>query len=149
MYVAVDKSLTSLNFQNFHFNAGNGSHGKGDGITGRTGTDAFIYVPLGTMVSEKIPDYVMEQFDEGGFDNLDANRRFELNKVDDMVLVAEGGEPGTGNKLMKGSQANQKRSTPMNKIPGQPGQKRTVLLELKLIADVGLVGYPNVSSVLS
>lgn len=60
-----------------------------------------------------------------------------------MLLLAEGGSAGIGNKAMKGTKQSRKKSLPQSKVPGEPGEIRSILLQLKLIADVGLVGYPN------
>ena len=67
----------------------------------------------------------------------------ELNMHGDSMLVAEGGVPGIGNAMMSGSASHRNRSVPLTKLPGQTGEARSLLLELKIIADVGLVGYPN------
>lgn len=67
----------------------------------------------------------------------------ELNEHGETMLVAEGGVPGIGNAMMSGSASKRNRSVPLTKLPGQPGEARSLLLELKIIADVGLVGYPN------
>ena len=58
-------------------------------------------------------------------------------------LVASGGEHGIGNKVLAGSSKHRARSLPQSRTPGRTGEKRSLILELKLIADVGLVGYPN------
>jgi GTP-binding protein len=67
----------------------------------------------------------------------------ELNTHGETVLVARGGEAGIGNAMMSGSSTQRSRSLPLTKMPGNPGEARSLLLELKIIADVGLVGYPN------
>ena len=67
----------------------------------------------------------------------------ELNEHGATVLVARGGDPGVGNSVMAGSPRNRARSVPLTKLPGRHGEARSLLLELKVIADVGLVGYPN------
>lgn len=66
-----------------------------------------------------------------------------LDKHNAILLVAVGGKGGQGNKAASGQRAMSRHSMPTAKIPGGPGQQRSLLLELKLIADVGLVGFPN------
>lgn len=69
----------------------------------------------------------------------------DLDAEDEVLLVCEGGRPGVGNAAMEGTRSNRRRSMPETRILGQAGQRRSLLLELKLIADVGLVGFPNVN----
>jgi GTP-binding protein len=62
-----------------------------------------------------------------------------------MILVASGGKPGLGNGVFRGNKNSEsKKSVPTTKMPGDAGEERSFLIELKLIADVGLVGFPNV-----
>lgn len=166
VYVVADRGLTGMKFQTFHFNGGDGTHGGSSGLTGRRGTDIHVRVPLGTIVSEKFTN-LHYPTDEEGYDegDEDADNRDpewedqgpeaddgagselelikELNEHGATVLVAEGGEPGIGNAMMSGSASQRNRSVPLTKLPGHHGRGRSLLLELKIIADVGLVGYPN------
>lgn len=71
------------------------------------------------------------------------NNGVELNNPNEILLVAHGGKPGTGNSTLIGAK-NRQRSLPATKLPGHEGQQRSLMLELKTIADVGLIGYPNV-----
>jgi len=67
----------------------------------------------------------------------------DLDEHEDVLLVAEGGKPGIGNGVMAGTAARRTKSMPRTKQPGSEGEHRSLVLELKLIADVGLVGFPN------
>ncbi len=106
-----------------HFKAPKGLQGKGKSMTGADGEDCIIAVPLGTVVYEKDSGAVLVDIDEPG-------QRF---------CVARGGRGGFGNEHFK-TATNQ---TPREATPGEPGEERTLRLELKLIADVGLIGKPN------
>ena len=109
---------TLLDFQyRQHFSADNGTHGSGNGRNGRNGRDCFIDVPMGTMIFPI----------EDGTEVLLA----DLVKEGEQVCVARGGAGGKGNSR------NQLAGD------GEPGEEKTLLLELKLLADVGLVGQPN------
>jgi GTP-binding protein len=106
-----------------HWRAENGRHGKGANRHGRRGRDVTVTVPTGTLV-----------YDE------DTNRLLkDLVKHTQKVCVARGGRGGYGNAHFVSS-TNQ---APREATPGRQGQERTLRLELKLIADVGLVGLPN------
>ncbi len=122
--IKVDKNLNSLNhlyFTNF-FKAKNGNHGKGKKQHGRKGKDTIIYVPQGTIVYKEkkiVSDLITE---------------------DAEIIVAKGGKGGRGNARFKTSV----NRTPREREYGKEGEEWVIFLELKLIADVGLVGYPNV-----
>ncbi len=105
-----------------HFRAGRGEHGKGKKQHGRKGEDVTIYVPCGTLVYDKEGNLLADLVVEG-----------------DRLLAARGGKGGRGNASFK---------SPTNQAPriaekGEEGEKRWLKLELKLIADIGLVGLPN------
>jgi GTP-binding protein len=108
---------------NAHIRAGRGVHGKGKKLTGARGDDQYVMVPLGTLV----------------FDSEDGELLFELLKDGEEVIAAHGGNGGKGNALYVRSN----RQTPRFAQPGEEGEKRRVNLELKLLADVGLLGLPN------
>jgi len=108
---------------NREFRADRGRHGEGSNCTGVSGADLILKVPVGTLV-----------FDEEG-DELLA----DLRKPGQKVLVAEGGKGGRGNQHF----AKPWHQAPREKEDGQPGEERHLRLELKLLADVGLVGFPN------
>lgn len=104
--------------------AENGQKGGSRNMTGRRGTDLIVRVPQGTIVRDKATGQIIA----------------DLSKENQEEIIARGGKGGAG---------NQHFATPTRQIPnfaksGTPGQERTVVLELKLIADVGLLGYPNV-----
>ena len=100
-----------------------GEQGKGSDRTGAAGTDMLIKVPCGTSI-----------FDDDTDEYLG-----DINAVGETLLVAAGGRHGLGNARFKSSTNRAPRQT----TPGEPGEQRQLRLELKLIADVGLLGMPN------
>jgi GTP-binding protein len=106
-----------------HYRAGNGQPGRGRSMHGADGADKLVPVPPGTLVYEAPDDTLLVDISEAG-------QRY---------VVARGGRGGFGNEHFKSS-TNQ---TPREATPGEPWEERTLRLELKLIADVGLVGMPN------
>jgi len=108
---------------NREFKADRGRHGEGSNCTGVSGDDMILKVPVGTLV-----------FDEEGEELL-----ADLNKPGQQVLVAQGGRGGRGNQHF----AKPWHQAPREKEEGQAGEERRLRLELKLLADVGLVGFPN------
>lgn len=121
----VDPQLNTLaHFQNkAHFKAGRGAHGKGKNQTGARGEDTLVFVPPGTVVRDADTDDLLGDLIEPG----------------QRVIVARGGQGGRGNA----SFATSTRQAPRLAERGAPGQERWVRLELKLLADVGLIGMPN------
>ncbi len=118
-------TLVQLKF-NRQFRAQRGQHGQGSSCTGRTGHDLELEVPVGTVV----------------YDNRTGEtvRLADLAEVGQRVRVARGGRGGRGNENF---------TTSINRAPrrveaGEPGEVRRLRLKLKLLADVGLVGFPNV-----
>jgi len=105
------------------YRAGNGRPGSGGGKTGRDGEDLVLEVPVGTQV----------------FDAERGNLLRDLRLDGDRVVVARGGERGLGNTRFKSSV----RQTPRQATSGGDGERRHLRLELKLFAQVGLVGLPN------
>ncbi len=105
------------------FRAEHGRRGEGGNRTGRRGEDLRIRVPVGTVVSERDTDEVMG----------------ELLAPGEELIVAKGGRHGLGNTRFKSSTNRAPRKT----TPGTAGEQRELGLELKLLADVGLVGLPN------
>jgi GTP-binding protein len=106
-----------------HWRAGRGEHGKGSLMTGKRGEEALIRVPPGTLVRDAERGFLLKDLDRDG----------------DSVVVAKGGDGGRGNKHF----ATSTNRAPRQFERGKPGLTRNVTLELKLIADVGLIGKPN------
>jgi GTPase len=125
--VAAPTKNTLVDFR-FHpeFEARRGQHGQGSNRTGSSGSDLEIAVPVGTLVFERLPD---------GSKVLAA----DLAADGDRVLVAQGGRGGRGNAQFVSSTNRAPRRTE----PGLPGEQKTLHLELKLVADAGLIGFPN------
>jgi GTP-binding protein len=113
----------------FHpeFQAKRGEHGQGSNKTGHQGDDLEIDVPIGTLVFARDPE-------SGEFTAL-----ADLTEDGQRVLVAKGGRGGRGNARF----ATSTNRAPRRTEPGEPGEERFLRLQLKLLADVGLVGFPN------
>ncbi len=105
------------------FRAQNGQPGGGQDCTGRSGDDLFVPMPIGTVV-----------IDDGTDETLG-----DLTRAGQTLLVAKGGKGGWGNQRYKSSV----NRTPRQSGPGLPGESRTLRVELRLLADVGLLGLPN------
>jgi GTP-binding protein len=133
--VATPRKNTLIDFR-YHpeFEAHRGAHGQGSNRTGQDGDDLTIDVPVGTLVFARDPD-------EGGHPDDEQALRLlaDLTEAGQRVLVAKGGRGGRGNARFTTSTNRAPRRTE----PGEPGQERFVRLQLKLLADVGLVGFPN------
>jgi GTP-binding protein len=115
---------TLVDFQNKKiFNAKNGQKGAGKNKFGAAGDDLYIEVPLGTVV----------------YDNSTGEELIDCNEKDAKYIIAKGGDGGLGNAKFKSS-TNQ---APRKSTSGFEGEKRSIRLELKSLADVGLVGFPN------
>ncbi len=115
-------TLYSFKFSR-HFAAGHGGDGSKNRSTGAQGNDVYIDVPLGTVVKNLNTETVVCEM-------VESNQEF---------ILLEGGKGGLGNWNFKSS-TNQ---TPRYAQPGIPGQELEIILELKVLADVGLVGFPN------
>lgn len=125
IYVEANASYRTLIDQRYqqHYGAERGAHGKGKLMKGKDGQDLFIKVPCGTLV----------------IDQASGEALADLTGEQERVLVAKGGRGGRGNAHF----ATASRQAPRIAEPGEEGQTRMILLELKVIADVGLVGLPN------
>ncbi len=115
-------TLLALRY-NRHIRAGDGEGGGGNNRYGAMGEDVYVKVPLGT---------VAKNFDTG-------ETLFEITEDKEEVILLAGGRGGQGNSHFKSS-TNQ---TPKYAQPGEPSKEATFVLELKVLADVGLVGFPN------
>ena len=124
VYLVADASLKGLNAFRFQrrFEADRGRHGEGSDRAGHDGDDLSIRVPPGTVVRDQSGSVVADLAAAGA-----------------RVLVARGGRGGRGNAAF----ATSTHQAPREAEPGTPGEEHRLLLELKLIADVGIVGFPN------
>ncbi len=124
--IRADEQLTTL--MDFHYKhkyyAENGKHGMGANKTGRSGKDMILRVPTGTEIKDaKTNELIADLINDG-----------------DEIIIARGGKGGKGNSEF----ATSTNQAPRIATKGALGEERTIKLELKLIADVGLVGFPNV-----
>jgi len=128
VYLAAHANLNTLLTFRFkkEFEAARGGHGEGSNRTGKSGADMTLDVPVGTQVFEK---------QEDGEYTLVA----DLTKEGEHILIAKGGLGGQGNARF----ATSTNRAPRKAQPGLPGEEKDLRLQLKLLADVGLVGYPN------
>lgn len=106
-----------------HYSANKGEHGKGKNKHGKDGPDVIIYVPVGTVIKDFKTGEILSDLIEEGME----------------VMPAKGGRGGKGNAFF----ATSTRQAPKFAQPGEEGGERWLLLELKLIADIGLIGMPN------
>src|SRR5919199_6055325 len=130
VYVVASPHVNTLINYRFHpeFSAERGGHGEGSNRTGHDGTDLDLEVPIGTLVYEKTGD------PEHPYRLLG-----DLAEEGQRVLVARGGRGGLGNARF----ATSTNRAPRKVQPGERGEIKDLRLELKLLADVGLVGFPN------
>jgi GTPase len=120
-----ERHNTLVHFRfNPEYKAERGRHGEGSNKTGREGEDILLKVPVGTIVYDADSGEIVHDF----------------SHADDRIVIARGGRGGRGNARFKTST----HQAPREHEEGRPGEERTLRLELKLLADVGLVGYPNV-----
>ncbi len=125
IFVADPNLSTLMDFKyKRKYVAKDGEQGRAANSSGKNAEDLYIKVPVGTVVYDCLTNLVLCDLSEPGATSV----------------VAKGGDGGYGNKRF----ATPTRQIPKFAKPGYPGQEREVLLELKLIADVGLVGFPNV-----
>lgn len=125
VYLKADEGINTLvdyRYARLH-NAENGEKGSGRNCSGKAGEDLYLRVPVGTMIYDANTEELIADLTENG----------------QVACVAKGGAHGIGNARFKSSV----NRSPTRTIPGQPGEKRDLRLELKVLADVGLVGMPN------
>jgi GTP-binding protein len=126
--VVMESSERHNTLVHFRFNpeykAERGRHGEGSNKTGRDGEGVVLKVPVGTIV----------------YDEETGGKVWDFSKPDDRIVIAHGGRGGRGNARF----ATSTHQAPREHEEGRPGEERVFRLELKLLADVGLVGYPNV-----
>jgi GTPase len=126
--IIMESSERHNTLVHFRFNpehrAERGRHGEGSNKTGREGSDVVLKVPVGTIV----------------YDDETGEKAFEFTAADQRFVIARGGRGGRGNARF----ATSVHQAPREHEEGRPGEEHTYRLELKLLADVGLVGYPNV-----
>jgi GTP-binding protein len=126
--IVMESSERHNTLVHFRFNpehtAQRGRHGEGSNKTGRDGEGIVLKVPVGTLV----------------FDDETGEKLFEFSEPDQSFVIARGGRGGRGNARF----ATSVHQAPREHEEGRPGEEHTYRLELKLLADVGLVGYPNV-----
>lgn len=124
VYARGTSDLSALSQFRFkkEFGAGNGEDGRGQFRDGHHGKDLLLNVPVGTVIH-----------------NLTTREDIEIEKMGNPVLIAAGGIGGRGNFHFRSA----RNTTPMESRPGSPGECFDLRLELKLIADIGLVGLPN------
>ncbi|MFZ2052673.1 MAG: GTPase ObgE [Candidatus Aminicenantales bacterium] len=126
VFLVAEEGLSSLSYFRFHpiNKARHGAPGQGGNCSGKKGQDLVLSVPVGTVVKEAASAKVL-------FDFLRPAQKY---------LAVQGGKGGRGNATY----ATPTHRTPREWQPGMPGEDKDLILELKLIADVGLVGFPNV-----
>ncbi|UCG13891.1 MAG: GTPase ObgE [Deltaproteobacteria bacterium] len=118
----VKQTLLDFHFQR-HFHAAKGVSGRGKQQTGKSGDDLVLEVPVGTQVRDVESGELLA----------------DLTEVQDRLVIARGGAGGKGNMRF----ATSTRRAPRFATKGKPGEERHIILELKLLADVGLIGEPN------
>ena len=154
IYMVASANLNTLLNYRFQkiFEAGRGANGEGSKRTGRSGADIELKVPVGTVVYARIPTEPAESGDASRrSEPADPAERGEsgepagyvlladLTTPGERVIIAKGGNGGWGNAQY----ASSTNRAPRRTQPGLPGEERDLRLHLKLLADVGLVGFPN------
>ena len=125
VYAVADSNLNTLvdfRFSRRH-DARNGEHGKGSDMFGAKGDDVILKMPVGTILTDAETGDVL----------------YELLVPGEEIMIAKGGDGGFGNLRFKSST----NRAPRTKTPGWPGERKNIKLELKVLADVGLLGMPN------
>ncbi len=125
VYIVASRRLNTLYHFQFQreWRAGRGQHGMGSNRSGHGGEDVLIEVPVGSVIRERDSGELLADLTENG----------------QRVMIAKGGRGGLGNQHF----ATATRQAPRFAQPGEEGEERTLEIELKLIADVGIIGLPN------
>ncbi|MBW3566306.1 MAG: GTPase ObgE [Acidobacteria bacterium] len=125
VWVEATESMNTLQHLRYkrEYKADRGQHGEGSNRSGRTGSDTVISLPVGSVVTDKVTGEIIADLVEPG----------------QRVRVASGGRGGLGNQNF----ASATNQAPRYAQPGEAGETRDLIVELKLIADIGLVGLPN------
>jgi GTP-binding protein len=125
VYIVASRRLNTLYHLQFQreWKAGRGQHGMGSNCSGHDGADVTIELPVGSVIRDKETNEIL----------------FDLSEDGQRVMIAKGGRGGWGNQHF----ATATRQAPRFAQDGNPGEERELFIELKLIADVGLVGLPN------
>src|SRR5947209_12294688 len=119
-----ERHNTLVHFRfNPEYKAERGRHGEGSNKSGREGDDIVLKVPVGTIL----------------YDDASSERLHDFSRADERIVIARGGRGGRGNARF----ATSTHQAPREHELGRAGEERSFRLELKLLADVGLVGYPN------
>jgi GTP-binding protein len=123
--LVADRNMTTLLDFRYRskYKANNGDRGMGKKMTGVSGDDLVLPVPAGTMIFDAANNKVLG----------------DLSQVGQRIIIAKGGRGGLGNSHF----ATPSQRAPRKSTPGRMGEERTITLQLKLLADVGLVGKPN------
>lgn len=133
IYIIADEGTRTLGDYHYkrYYHAENGEPGRNKGQFGKAGEDLYLYVPLGTLIKDAETNTVI----------------YDMKEPGEEFLICKGGAGGKGNRRFKSST----RQAPRFAEPGKQGEEKAILLEIKLISDVGLVGLPNVgkSTILS
>jgi GTPase len=116
------KIKTLFNFQRY-YHAQNGFPGGNNRLNGKVGKDTIIEVPLGTIIKDKKKNTIIG----------------DIIKEKQEIILLKGGKGGLGNWNFR----NSRNKTPIYAQPGLPGSKLSIILELKLLADIGIIGFPN------
>ncbi|CAH0488886.1 unnamed protein product [Peronospora farinosa] len=143
--IEANDKMQNLGNATHHFRAGAGTNGMANDSAGKRGKHFHVKVPCGTLI-KRVERYERE-LENGEFEIVDRMEVVaDLDKPGATFLAAKGGKPGLGNRILAGKTTTfgrLRKHMPENKTTGQPGTSQYYELELKTIADVGLVGYPN------